>query len=780
MKIISKATLGGFFATALRGRFGPALRFSPHASLAAFGLLAGALQATVPSRRPLPADWGIMVYDDSDFEIRQQYTPTLAAAENFVAQKFQAIPSGTPRWTYARSVAFGSDNFYFYNSAYDTYVSAEDPAHPTVNNKHYLGWRPLGSIPQSVLHADSDECGVRSLASLYLNPGRRLYGEMGFDPLMKAAKTLKPDGEDPSSRPRFVLNWRVNDQHYKAEGPLSPSAGEFRANSYAKGAGVVDGNNVTTGDDHPYLIDEKGVWDWYYDYSNPIVQENRLQLFNEFVDRYAAKLDGVELDFQRNNIVVPFSPLVRTGQAGYTTNVGHGASGDTYAAQVTVYLRKIRQKLNAVSEAQGRPIYLIVRVPSTIRDCRYQGMLVDEWINETSYVDGGVTHYHGDNGESLVDIVVPTLLYDNSQNLHLKEFLDLAHPAGQPKRALVYTTLHGNMFDYTGARAFTATPPASYTDREILSYAAEKPAGTPHPDRDRFIEFQRAGILSYKTKVYDWVNGAVGTEGVDGFEILNYQMYNPFVPGREKWLSDLITELGASETDLRSRNRVYSITAYRERSGKDWNSGYPIAYGGGPNQLPVPSTLRDYPEPVSPATYNVAQYADPSAHTEVFKIYIPETIPTSGTTPPPPVYIGLRIALNPSQTPPDPTTKKAIWNTAINLSETINVRINSVALHTGALNGGGGRSGYTNVLSADVAPLVTPYPAPADDGPPFVVAVADTQGPLEDPGVPDKTHYLQMQVDPANLVNGLNTIEIDFAAASTIQVTEISLGILHN
>lgn len=751
MKIISKATLGGSRAAELRARFSLVRRLLPSGLLALFSLMVAAAQAAVPARRPLPTDWGVMVYDDSDFETRAQYTGTLALAESYVAEKFQAVPSTGPRRAYARSVAFGSDGFYFYDAGKTTYVNSSSV---TVNNKHHLGWRPFGAISQAAIHADADECGTRAIGNLYLDTGRRLYEGMGFDPL----RTLADTATDGSHNMRFVLNWRVNDQHYSNSGPISVSTGQFRAESYA---GSVDATNATTGDDNPNLIDEKGGWDWYYDYSKAAVQENRLKLLEEFVDRYADKLDGVELDFQRNNLVLPFNVLQRTSDPGYAANIGHGAVNDALAAEVTAYVRKVRAKLNAVSEAQGRPIYLAVRVPSTIRDCRYLGIFIDDWIQETSYVDGGVTKYHGANGESLVDIVVPTLLYDNSQNIHLNEFITLAHPTGgAPKKALIYTTLHGNMYGYTGARPFTATPPSAYTEKEILAWNAEKPAGTPHPDRDRFIEFQRAGILSYRAM------------GIDGFEILNYQVYNRYAAGREAWLRDLILDAEASDNDLRAKNRMYSVTAWRERTYPDWYSG------GGTNPLPIPSGMRDYPV-TPPATFNVMQFANPSAYYEDVTLNIPETIPTSGTTPPPPVYVGLRIALNPSQQPP---SAGKVWNTAINLSESFTVKINGYILHEGPLNGGGGSNALApSVLTTDSTPVPNTYPH-ADDGPAYVVVPLSTQAPVDDAGLPDKTHYLQMEITaPATvLVNGANTIRLEFGGASTIQVTEITLGIMQN
>jgi hypothetical protein len=85
------------------------------------------------------------------------------------------------------------------------------------------------------------------------------------------------------------------------------------------------------------------------------------------------------------------------------------------------------------------------------------------------------------------------------------------------------------------------------------------------------------------------------------------------------------------------------------------------------------------------------------------------------------------------------------------------------------------------VLTVDSTPVPNTYPH-GDDGPAYVVVPLATQAPVDDAGLPDKTHYLQMEITaPATeLVNGVNIIRLEFGAASTIQVTEITLGILQN
>lgn len=646
--------------------------------------------AVVPARRPLPANLGMMVYDDSEFEFRPDVVPTPAAAEAYVIDKVNTL-AGTSVGTYARNVGFGSDLTYYF-----------DPATAVPGNRHHFGWRTLS---EAAIQTTPDPCYTRRVAT-QLADGKRLMVDPPtaaerFDPVRVAGLRAKQLGL------YYILTWRLNDPHNSTAGENNINIGEFRATGFSStmDAPLPPGAvGAGAGDDAPRLINRAKAWDYYYDYAQQDVRENRKALIFEFIHRYADLIDGLELDFQRQNIV--FYPLV-------TAN-GHSDPGDAGGLAMTAFVQDIRDELDAVSEAQGRPLYLMVRVPATIRDCRWLGIFVDDWIEN-----------------ELVDVVCPAHIYANSHSVPVDEFLSLAHPPGQPKRALIFPTLLGSGNHYTGVRPFTATPPASgYPKPEVLSWA--------DPESLRNVEPQRGAILNYRAA------------GVDGFEILNYQMFHPLAPGREQWLQTLLGELGSSTAVLRGRTKVFAVTAFREAG---WQDNF-----GGLNPLPIPN-------PVDPVV--LQRYATVGARSQTVPLNVAEDLSTGPT----PAYVGLRIGLRPSR------INAATWNTSIAPTDTFTVTLNGVhVLHSGTIGQVGAQGG---LLVADYQ-AGAPVPVHPDD--PVVAPVVDPHvAPLDDGGVPAKTAYLQIQIQSpqTQLVNGMNTVTLDFGPNSTIQVVEVNLGLIY-
>ena len=76
-------------------------------------------------------------------------------------------------------------------------------------------------------------------------------------------------------------------------------------------------------------------------------------------------------------------------------------------------VRQVRQRLNAVSAKQGRPMILVVRVPPAMHNCAWSGLDVADWMKQR-----------------IVDVVIPAQLMTLAHDMPVDEFARLANPAG--------------------------------------------------------------------------------------------------------------------------------------------------------------------------------------------------------------------------------------------------------------------------------------------------------------------------------------------------------------
>ena len=173
---------------------------------------------------------------------------------------------------------------------------------------------------------------------------------------------------------------------------------------------------------------------WAYDFTNRLVQENKLAMVREMLEDYEA--DGIELDFM-------FYPVYfRPGEV------------DTNVATMNDYVNEIRGLANEIGQAQGREIPIAARVAHRRDDNLKLGLDVETWLEEGSIdlVIGQVSEFLLDTGLPDVDwladkanqcgaaayIRSPRYVYDERsvnpdievyrallQNLHLKGFAGL-------------------------------------------------------------------------------------------------------------------------------------------------------------------------------------------------------------------------------------------------------------------------------------------------------------------------------------------------------------------
>ncbi|MBM4046042.1 MAG: hypothetical protein FJ279_13075, partial [Planctomycetes bacterium] len=181
----------------------------------------------------------------------------------------------------------------------------------------------------------------------------------------------------------FVPSYRMNDSHFAVEPLENPLTGEFWMKHHERlklGASPVPG--------HPHYAN-------LLDFSHAEVREYRLGVLFEMIERYQDIMDGVEMDFVRVQILFP---------------PGKAAAG---APLITEMVEKARKRLDEVGAKNGRPYALFVRVPPTLRNCRWAGLDVEAWLKQR-----------------LVDVLIPSLLMTLAHDMPVDEFVALAQPAG--------------------------------------------------------------------------------------------------------------------------------------------------------------------------------------------------------------------------------------------------------------------------------------------------------------------------------------------------------------
>ena len=181
---------------------------------------------------------------------------------------------------------------------------------------------------------------------------------------------------------RFFPSYRMNDAHYCSDPLEYPLTGRFwmEHQDATIGASPVPGAEL-----YQHLLN----------YAREDVRAYRLGVILEAMNRYADVMDGFELDFNRFQIFFP-----------------PGTAAEN-AHHITDLLTKTRERLNAISAEQKRPLKLIVRVPPALKNCTWAGLDIPAWVRLR-----------------LVDAIIPAQVMTLSHDMPIHEFVALAKPAG--------------------------------------------------------------------------------------------------------------------------------------------------------------------------------------------------------------------------------------------------------------------------------------------------------------------------------------------------------------
>jgi len=289
---------------------------------------------------PLP-DFGVLLNDDGDFAFT-----SLDPAESVRNLKAQIDSlAGTPVKTLTWSVGAGSEILYY----------------PT-NVANVWGWRP---VPEKYDEAFGSWC-------------RKAQAGMAadVDPIRVVGERAKGLGM------YFVPSYRMNDDHFIFDPEEYPLTGEF----------WLDNRHLRIGES-PQPADAH--YGNLLDFSHEKVRQFRLDVIFEVIDRYGDLMDGMELDFNRFQMIFPKD------------------KGPERSSLVTEMIRNVRTRLDEVAKEQGRPLYLFVRVPPSLADCHRMGYAIEDWL-----------------APRLVDVVIPSQLMTLAHDMPVDEFVALCDPAG--------------------------------------------------------------------------------------------------------------------------------------------------------------------------------------------------------------------------------------------------------------------------------------------------------------------------------------------------------------
>ena len=118
--------------------------------------------------------------------------------------------------------------------------------------------------------------------------------------------------------------------------------------------------------DHPeWCLGRHQAPTWFaasWNFSVPQIREHRLQHVSEVAE--LAEWDGIELDWQRHAFHLPINDAYRLR---YT---------------LTDMQRALRKLTKTISQKRGKPLYLAVRVATTIESCNKIGYDLKTWIKE--------------------------------------------------------------------------------------------------------------------------------------------------------------------------------------------------------------------------------------------------------------------------------------------------------------------------------------------------------------------------------------------------------------
>lgn len=311
------------------------LRFTPAAALWLYILASPAYP------RDLPA-FGLMLNDDGDLSFTGR-TP-----QESVANLRAMIDSlaGTPVKTLMYSVAAGSDVLY-----YPTEVAS------------VFGWRET--------KYDRDKRWAPRIVKIKAGIAA------GVDPIRVAGERARQLGMF------FVPSYRMNDSHFVSDPLHYPLTGAFWIKHHAQYR--IGLSPITSRASYRELLD----------FSHEAVRQHRLGVLFEIIDRYQDLMAGVELDFNRVQVLFPLGKAAERGHL------------------ITDMIAAVRQRLDMVGKRNGKAYCLFVRVPPALKNCHWAGLEIEEWMERR-----------------LVDVLIPAQLMTLAHDMPIDEFVTIAKPAG--------------------------------------------------------------------------------------------------------------------------------------------------------------------------------------------------------------------------------------------------------------------------------------------------------------------------------------------------------------
>ena len=254
--------------------------------------------------------------------------------------------AGTPVKTLMYSVAAGSDVLY-----YPTKVAS------------VFGWRET--------KYDRDKRWAARIAKIKAGIAA------GVDPIRVVGERARQLGRF------FVPSYRMNDGHFVSDPLNYPLTGEFwikHHDQYRIGLSPIK---------------SRGSYRELLDFSHEAVRQHRLGAIMEIIDRYHDIMAGVELDFNRVQVLFPLGKAAERGHL------------------ITDMIAAVRQRLDAIGERNGRDYGLFVRVPPALKNCHWAGLEIEKWM-----------------ARRLVDVLIPAQLMTLAHDLPIDELVAIAKPAG--------------------------------------------------------------------------------------------------------------------------------------------------------------------------------------------------------------------------------------------------------------------------------------------------------------------------------------------------------------
>lgn len=170
---------------------------------------------------------------------------------------------------------------------------------------------------------------------------------------------------------------------------------------------------------------------------------------------------------------------------------------------MTDFVREAREKLDVLGEENDRYYWLVARVSATMENCHWAGLEVDEWI-----------------ADRLIDVVIPSQIMTASYDMPIDDFLEPASQSG--------------VSVYLGVMQRT---------NWIWPFARIPEGNRVSADTSRALSLPlMAGISNYYRSI-----------GVDGFQLYNFNLMVPPVPG----YAELYAELADPDP---YQTRAYGVT----------------------------------------------------------------------------------------------------------------------------------------------------------------------------------------------------------------------------